>query len=92
MKNLIITLIFVFSYTNLAHAHKCACGSYSSGTTIEYDIVDSANPDCCNDRVVRNAYQFYWLSNGDETYSYNGYDRYLNASQAQTDCCTPPAS
>jgi len=71
----------------------CSCGSQSSGTTIEYQIINpgTSTINCCTSRPVgsNNAYNFSWAPSGRGNYVMTGVTIYPTSAAAQADCCQP---
>lgn len=82
-------------FTAFPQTQKCACGSFSSGKTIEYSIIaQSGTPDCCGGQAVgvNNAYAFTWEPAKDGSYVMTGATTYPTSAAAQKDCCDDDAA
>lgn len=94
MKKLICSLFMVFGIVLSAHPQTttCSCGSFESGTTIEYQVSSppgGGSVDCCRNRAIglNDSYKFTWKSGGRGTYILVSTSIYATAAEAQGDCC-----
>ena len=74
--------------TAFPQTRKCACGSYASGQTIEYTVINTGR-DCCDERAVgvNNAFAFKWEPAGENNYTLVESITYPTSALAQSDCC-----
>ncbi|QEE51053.1 hypothetical protein FUA48_16155 [Flavobacterium alkalisoli] len=92
-KTLLLLTFFGAVATAFPQTRKCACGSYSSGQTIEYTVIDSGR-DCCDERAVgvNNAYAFKWEPAGANNFTLVETITYPTSQLAQNDCCDEDAA